>query len=446
MKIVIAGAGAVGFQLAQLLARENQEITLIDTDPDVLRHVDRYLDVLTIKGDAANMQLLDEVNMKKTNLFIAVTTSEKTNLLASILAKQLGAQKTVARISNLNHLQQACVQKFNDLGIDELISPEHLASLEIERLLSRASFTDLFEFGNGQMTVVGFTIDAFSPLINKSIEQIDNETDYFNFQGIALLRGHRTIIPNGSTRLRKGDHLYIATQKKNIESVIGFVGKRMRPIRNVMIIGGTALSLRAAQALEKKYSVSVVLKDEEGAKTFVSELENALVIHADPSDADALKECGLSKMDAFIALTKNSETNILSSLLAEEEGVLKTIALVENVNYTYISQNIGIDTIINQKLLAANDIFRYVRKGKVEAIASLHGVDAEIIEFVIHKNNRVVKQPLKDLRLPKKSIIAGVVRGEQGIVPKGDFTLEIEDKVIVFALPEAISKIEEIFR
>ncbi len=446
MNIVIAGAGAIGFHLAELLSKEDQDITLIDTNDEVLTQVGRHLDVLTIHGDATSIEILEQAGLKRARLFIAVTTSEKTNLLSAILAKQLGAQKTIARISNINHLEAENKERFKNLGVDALISPQNLAALEIQRLLQRASFTDLFEFENGKISVVGFTLDTICPLINQTIEQIDERSKDFPFRGIALLRGDKTLIPNGDTILHKGDHLYISTQNQYLSKAMGFVGKQLKPINNVMIIGGTNLALRTAQLLEKEYSITVVLKDEEQGKKFVQTLQNSLVIHADPSDIDALKEESLEKMDAFIALTPNSEINIISSLMAEELGVYKTIAMVENVNYTRISQNIGIDTIINKKLVAANNIFRYVRKGKVEAIASLHGVNGEIIEFEIHRKNRLLNNPIKDLHLPKESIIAGIVRGETSFVPNGESYFEINDKVIILALPEAIHQVEEIFK
>lgn len=446
MKIVIAGAGAVGFHLAELLSKEDHDITLIDTDETVLAQAGRHLDVLCITGDIATLGLLEEAQVKKAQLFISVTTSEKTNLLAAILAKQLGVKNTIARITNIEHLKDLDQERFKQLGIDVLISPQQLAALEIERLLQRASFTDHYEFENGKISVVGFTLDAACPLNNYTLREIDERNKDFSLRGVALLRGSDTLIPSGDTRLQKGDHLYIATKREYLEAARKFAGKQLKPIKNVMIIGGTPLALRAAQRLENKYSVTVVLKSEDRGKKFLEELDNTLIINADPSDVDALKEEGLEQMDAFVALTPNSEINILASLMAEELGVYKTIAQVENVDYTRISQNIGIDTIINQKLIAANDIFRFVRKGKVEAVASLHGVDGEIIEFEVHKNNRLLRHPVRDLHLPTQCIIAGVVRGQETLVPSGDFHFEINDKVIILALPEAIHKVEEIFK
>ena len=213
-----------------------------------------------------------------------------------------------------------------------------------------------------------------------------------------------------------------------------------------MIVGGTDLGLTTAKLLEKEYNVTLIEKKKETCKMLIEDLHNTLVVNADPNNVELLQEEGLARMDVFIALTPNSETNIITSLMADKNGVRKTIALVDNIDYTHISQNIGVDTIINKKLIAANNIFRYVRKGNIEAITSLHGVNAEVIEFSINKSNRLTKFPLKSLHFPEKAVIGGVIRGEESIIPDGEFQLNIDDKVIVFALPEAISKVESLFR
>ena len=446
MKIIIAGAGAVGFHLAELLSKENQDITLIDYNSRVLEHAATHLDVMTLKGDATSTSVLKEAQTSTANLFIAVTTSESTNLLLAILAKQAGAQKTIARVNNPEYFEAAQLESFQSLGIDSLISPQLLAAQEVERLLNQGSCTDVFDFENGKISVVGFTLDNTCPLINKTIYEIDQANSDFNFRGVSILRGYQTIIPHGSTILEKGDHLYIAAEHKNIDKALNFAGKQLKPIKRVMIIGGTPLALQTARLLENQYEVSVIVPDKEIGKRFVEKLHHTLVIHADASNIDVLKEEGLARMDAFVALTPNSETNIITSLMAEELGIYKTIALVEDVNYTHISKNIGVDTIINKKLIAANKIFRFIRKGKIKEIISLNGVNAEIIEFEVHKKNRLLKHPIKDLHLPQKSIIAGVVRGNESHIPDGDFMFQINDKVIVFAQPEAIHQVEELFK
>ncbi|MEM1214646.1 MAG: Trk system potassium transporter TrkA [Bacteroidota bacterium] len=446
MKIIIAGVGAVGFHLAELLVKENQDLVLIDEKEAVLQHASNHLDVLTLRGDAASLEILEQATVAKADLFIAVTTSEKTNLLVAILAKQMGAKKTIARINNAEYLCEMQKERFQQLGVDVLISPPQLAAQEIIRLLERASFTDVFEFEDGKLAVVGFTLDTICPLINRTIEDVAAEAEDCPFRGIALLRNGKTLIPEGRTVLRKGDHLYVSTHKKYLDAARTFAGKQLKPIAKLMIVGGTPLALVTAKLLEERYQITVVLEDKEQGKECAELLNNGLVIHANPGNIDALKEEGLASMDAFVALTPNAEINIITSLMAEEVGVYKTIALVDNVNYTHISQNIGIDTIINKKLNAANNIFRFVRKGKVEAEASLHGVEADLIEFLVHKKNRLLKRPIKELHFPREAIIAGVIRGERSYIPTGDFQFEIEDKVIVFALPEAIKRVEEMFK
>lgn len=446
MKIIIAGAGAVGFHLTELLANENQDITLIDNDDGVLRYASSHSDILTIKGDAASIKTLEKAEIRKAQLFLAVTASDSTNLLAAVLAKQLGAKKVIARVSNVEYLEPEEREQFEKLGVDSLFSPPLLAAQEIQRLLERCSFTDIFEFEEGQISVIGFTVYRESHLVGQTLEEIDNETPHFPFQAIALLRGTKTHIPNGNTRLQSGDHLYLVTTNEKLDQLTKFLGMRLKKVKNVMILGGTYLALRAAQLLENQYNLTLVEKDEDICKSFLEDLHNTLIINADPDNVDVLKEEGLAQMDAFIALTPNSETNIITSLMAKEAKVYKTIAAVENAFYTHISQNIGVDTLINKKLIAANNIFRFVRKGRVEAIAGLHGVDAEVIEYVVHKSNRLIKHPLKKLHLPEGAVIAGVIRGKKGYIPDGDFTLELNDKVIVSALPEAIGKVENLFQ
>ena len=445
MKIVIAGAGDVGFHLAELLSIENIDIILRDLEQDVLDYAGTHLDVMTLKGDCASLSLLQQAGIKDAKLFLAVTTSEKTNLVAAILAKKLGAKQVIARVSSLEYLCKEQKQLFGELGIDVLMSPIQLATKEIERLIQRCSFTDLLDFEDGKMSLAGITLRNRSPLINTSVMNLNNGAWDVNLRPIAILRGHETIIPRGDTIFRRNDHIYFLTKRENIEKLEELLGEKKRDIKKVMIIGGTALGVSTALQLEKEYEITLIVKDKKRAIELSGVLDSTLIIRGDYSNTELLKEEGLNNMDAFIALTSNSETNIIASLTAKNNGVYKTIAQVENKEYIHLSQNIGVDTLINKKLIAANNIFRFVRKGKVEAVMSLHGVNAEVIEFVVHKNNRTTKKPIKDLHFPKTAIIAGVIRGEESLVPNGDFQLRVGDKVIVFTLPESITKLEKLF-
>jgi trk system potassium uptake protein TrkA len=445
MKIVIAGAGDIGFHLAELLAYENQDIVLIDTNQEVLDYVSTHLDVMTLRGDSSSIDILQQADAGRAKLVLAVTTSEKNNLMTAILAKKMGARQTIARVSNQEYLEATQRDTFRELGVDSLISPVLLAAEEIQRLIRECSFTDHFAFEDGKINLLGVTLDEYSPLINQQLFDIsDVETDV-NLRPIAILRGHRTIIPRGKTVLRRGDHVYFISKQGNLERLTSMLGKKKINVKNVMILGGTPLGFATAKRLEKEYNVTVIEHDKACCKMLAERLDNSLIINGDASNIDLLEEEGLNHMDAFIALSENSETNIIASLTAKNHGVYKTIAQVENKEYIHISQNIGVDTLINKKLIAANNIFRFIRKGQVEAITSLHGVDAEVIEYVIHKNNQTTKKPIKDLHFPQTALIGGVIRGEEALIPDGEFQLQLNDKVIVFALPEAIDRLEKIF-
>jgi trk system potassium uptake protein TrkA len=446
MNIVIGGAGDVGFHLAKLLTTEDQNITLIDNDESVLEYADTHLDVSAVKGEITSIETLMNAKVESADLFIAVATHESANLLACILAKKSGAKKTIARVSNPEYFHKVQRKNFKDSGIDNLFSPSLLAVQEINRLLRRVSATDVFEFEDGKISIIGFTADQDSNLIGKSLRQLTDDATGNHLRVIVVLRGGKTIIPNREMTIEPGDHIYLSTDIKDFDRVNQFVGKTLKRIKKVMIIGSGPLARRTAKILEKEYSVSLVMKDKKECKKSHEVLNDALILQGDANNTEFLLEYGLASMDAFIALTPNSETNILSSLMAKNLGDIKTIALVDNSAYTHISQNIGVDTIINKKLLAANNIFRFVRSGHIEAIASFHGVDAEVIEFIIHEKSKLIGKKIGEINLPKNSTVAGVIRDDKGFIPTGEFILDNEDKVIIFVLPDAVKSVENIFR
>jgi trk system potassium uptake protein len=445
MKIVIAGAGGIGFHLAKLLSSAQHDIVVIDSNRDVLEYASTHLDVQTVLGDASSIKILEDIGMQNASIFLAVTTLENDNLIACILAKKLGAKQTIARINNISNIKREFKSTFQELGVDKIISPSLLASQEIVRLLEMSQLTDRFDFEQGQVTLIGITIHDESYYIEKTIAEIKESKGTIH-SPIAILRGQQTILPRANTVIKKGDHIYFITDKKDVESLLNTIGKTGKKIKSIMFVGGNIISMTAAKHLENDFKVTIVEESEKQCKWLVDQLNNTLVIKGDPSNFELLHEEGLGQMDAFVAVTQNSETNIMTSLMADTAGVHKTIALVENLEYTHISQNIGVDTIINKKIIAANNIFRYVRKGKVEAIASLHGVDAEVIEYVIHQESKLTKNTLRELKLPNQAIIGAVIRGQETIIPTGDFSLCLNDKVIVLALPSVIGKIEQLFR
>ena len=446
MKIIIAGAGDVGFHLAELLSYESHDIVLIDRNSEVLDYAATHLDVLTLQGDSASPEILHQAEAESADLLLAVTTSEKNNLMTAILAKQKGAKQTVARVKNKEYLEKRQSEIFKNLGVDNLISPRSLAAKELKRLVAQCSFTDVFEFEKGKINLVGLTLDDYSPLVNKALAEIKNENLQNTILPIAILRGHRTLIPHGNTILRRNDHIYFISKKSCIQDVENFVGRKHVNVKNIMIVGGSGLAYEAALLLQNDYNVKIIEKNKQRCKLLAEALPDTLIIHGSASDIDLLESEGLRRMDVFIALTNNNETNIIACLTAKNRDVYKTIAQVENKEYIHISQNIGVDTLINKKLIAANYIFRFIRKGNIKAITGLHGVDAEVIEYVITKQNQLTRKPVKDLHFPDTAIIGGIIRGEESLIPTGDFQLQLNDKVIVFALPEAITRLEKLFR
>ncbi len=446
MRIIIAGAGEVGFHLAKLLAYEKQDIVLIDTDKDKLTQVANSMDVAVIIGNATYFSVLEEAKVSKASLLLAVTSSEETNLATAIIAKQLGAKKTVARISNIEFLLKKEKTALKQLGIDELISPESLAAREIKRLLKETAVTDTFDFDHGLLSLIGINVDEGSALHNKAIAELAHLNPDHNFITVAILRNNETIIPRGNTEFQLNDHAYFITEPSGIERVLSFTSKERRNIKNVMLLGGSKIGFHTARKLSIKYHVKLIEMDKEKCFKLADQLPGTLVINADGSDVELLKSEGIAEMDAFIAVTGNSESNIISCLLAKNQGVPKTIALVENIDYIHLSQNVGVDTMINKKLIAANFIFRYIRQGEVLDLTSIHGVDAEILEYEVTGSSKIVEMELKDVDFPKSAIVGGVIRKRQGFTTTGGFKFKPKDRVVVLSKPECIAKVESLFK
>ena len=447
MKIIIAGAGDVGFHLAKLLSFESQDIFLIDTDSEKLDYASNHIDVITRKGDATSIKLLKEVNIDKADIFLAVTESQNTNFTIAVLAKKLGAKKTIARISNHEFTQNAEID-FTEIGIDYMISPGELAADEIQMLLNQSAFNDTIQFENGTLNILGSTLEYKSPLINLTVGEAREKFSDIDFITIAIKPNNssETIIPRGDTVYNVDDQIYFSTPKESIKSLYKLMGKTQFGVKDVMILGGGKIGVKAARNLcDNKFNIKLIEINKQRAKDVAEKIPNALVIKGDGRNVELLEEESISEMDAFIAVTGNSETNIMSCLVAKSKGVKKTIALVENMDYINISQTIGIDTLINKKLLAASAIFKHVRKGDVLKLANLHNVDAEVLEFRVKENSHVTRRLVKDIKLTKKAVFGGVIRNGIAHMTFGDFQILAGDKAVVFCLPEAIHKVEKLF-
>lgn len=448
MKIIIAGAGEVGFHLAKLLSFESLDITLIDPDKERLNYAETHLDIRTIKGDASSLTYIREADVDSSDLFIAVTSDQATNITICAIAKQFGCKRTIARISNIEYINNQNLVNFKAIGVDELISPEELAATEILQLLDQSAFSNSYEFEEGALTLMGTTLGNQVPFVGKSVKEAASIFPDVHFMPVAIQRKGTqfTMVPRGDTVFEAGDNVFFITLKEGVEELYNLTGKKKASIKNVMILGGGKIGCNTARTLlNKKFNVTVVEKNKTKAFEIADALPNALVIQGDGRNVELLEEEDLNSMDAFISVTENSETNIMACLIANSKKVKKTIALVENMDYFQLSQSIGIDTLINKKLLTANTIFRYIRKGEVVDMTTLNNLNVEILEFVVKSTSKVANYIIKDLDFPRTAIIGGVIRQEVGIIALGDFKILPGDRIVVCCLPRSIKRIESLF-
>jgi len=447
MKIIIAGAGDVGFHLAKLLSYESQDTYIIDFDGEKLEYLNSHLDIITKKGDATSIKLLKEIGVDSADLLIAVTDSQNTNFTISVIGKSLGAKKTIARIDNSEFLNE-CEVDFKKFGLDFMISPQELAANEIKMLLDQSSFNDTVAFESGVFNVMGTLLTHNSPIIDLTVKEASHSFPSIDFTTIAIKRQgvSQTIIPRGDTRYELEDQVYFCVPNYSMKDLYPILGKKQFNIKNVMILGGSSIGKKTARNLCKNnFKVKLIEINREKAGLLAEELSDTLVISGDGRDLELLEEENIRETDAFIAVTGNSETNIMSCLVAKSKGVKKTIALVENMDYIDISQTIGIESLINKKLIAASNIFRHIRKGEILALANLHNIDAEVFEFEVKQGAKVTEHTIKDLRFPREAVFGGVIRNKKAMMAIGDMQIQTGDKVIVFCLPEAIHTVERLF-
>ncbi|MBN2175245.1 MAG: Trk system potassium transporter TrkA [Bacteroidales bacterium] len=445
MDIIIAGDGEVGFHLAKMLHDENHNITIVDPHEDLLKMLESHTDILTITGDSTSVSVLNKARVNKADLFISVLHDEKTNLVSCILGKGLGANRTIARINNTEFLSPGIKEIFKNHGIDELVCPESIAADEIIALLKQTAATEIYNFSHGRLSLFLIKLDENALVINKTLNDIAREHPQLDFRAVAIHRNSQTIIPRGDDVFMVNDLAYVITKPDGISTLLKLGGKQRIEIRDIMIVGGGRIGRKTTERLEKNLNIKLVELDRERSQGLANDLENALVINGDARDIDLLKEEGIRDTDAFIAVTDSSETNILTCLHAMKLGVKRTIALVENIDYIDISQNMGINTIINKKLITASYIARFTMDAEVTSIKCLSGIDAEVLEFVARPKSAITKKPIYKLNIPEGAIIGGIVRGKNSYIAIGDFQIQENDRVVVFALPKAIHKVDKFF-
>jgi trk system potassium uptake protein TrkA len=446
MKIVIAGAGEVGSHLAMMLGDGHHSITVIDHDEVRLRKVAEAADLIAIHGMSTSMATLERAHVEKADLFIAVSPSveQDMNVVSAAFAKKMGAKKVIARINNDEYLQPEHNAIFTDLGIDYLFYPEKIAVAEILNLLSQTGTTEFMDFSGGRLQLIAYKLEGGAPVINKTLKEISkNGMDY---RAVAMSRGGKTIIPTGSDKFEEDDLVFIVTNREGLQDALKGSGKSNVNVRKVLILGGTRIGVMLAAALEGKVEqVKLIDADREHCEWLADELPETLVICGDIRNTDLLAEEDICNIDAFVALTGSSETNILSCIFAKRMGVKKTIAEIENIDYIPLAENMGVDTIINKKLITAGRIFRFTMGSNVQSIRMLNGSEAEVLEFIVKAGSPVTRSKIRDIDFPKNAVIGGVVRGNASFIAVGDSEIKPYDRVVVVTLPSAISRVSKFF-
>ena len=440
MKIVIAGVGEMGSHLAKLLSGNGHEITVIDTNPKALSDVVSLADVITVEGDSTTFAILRKASVRKCDLFIAVHPVENTNILSAIMAKQLGAKKSIARIDNNEYLEPNNKEMFINMGIDYMFYPEKIAAEEVISLLGHTSTTEFVDFSGGRLSLLVFRLEPTSPLVGRELSSftVDENSTY---RTVAISRSGKTIIPHGTDSYMVGDMLYVIARHDSVREIMALSGQGDVHIKNMMILGGSRIGVQIAQAMQEDVNIKLIDYNADKAYHLAEQLEKTLIINDDGRNTEAMMEEGLSNMDAFVAVTGRSETNILAAMLAKRMGVKKVIAEVENLNYINLADSVGVDTIINKKMVSASNIFRFTMTTDVLAIKCLTGSDAEVLEFIVKPNSPATKAPIKDLDLPSDMTIGGIVRGDKVFIASGKTEIAAYDRVVIFAMPSAIGKV-----
>jgi trk system potassium uptake protein len=445
MRIVIAGAGEVGTHLAKMLANENHEIVVIDPEEARLKPIDSSLDILTHEGSATSVRLLRDTLVKKTDLFIAVTHSEDTNIISAIMAKRFGAIKTIARIDNLDFFESSTLDFFKSIGIDSLIYPELIAAREVLGLLHETGASDFMEFCSGKLAMYVQKLEENAPIINKSLQEIASTNRTDKYRAVAIKREGKTIIPRGNEHFQLADTVYVISTHEGMEEMMKTSGKKNFEAKNIMILGGSRIGKHIALHMQKSSEVKLIDIDTKKCEALSEILDNTLIINGDGRNVEVLEQEGITKMDAFVAVTGNSETNILSCLLAKKYGVKKTFAEVENIEYISLAEKSGIDTIINKKISAASRIFRHTVSPIITQVKYMAGTDAEVLEIIVSENSKITKGTLRSIDFPKDAIIGGGLRDGVPFIATGDTIINANDKVVVFTLPSAYEKLNKFF-
>ncbi len=444
MKIVIAGAGEVGTHLAKMLSDESHDIVLLDDSPEKLSKISSQVDLMTITGSAHSFEDLKKTGLSKADLFIAVTPFEERNVFACSMASYLGVGRTIARINNSEYLKENYKAKLKNMGIHELIYPESLAAKEIVASVKQTVTRQLIEFSNGKLILMGIKVRENALIINRQLKELRLENH--NVSVVAINRDNVTIIPKGDDIILDGDIVFFVCTPIEQQYVFDLTGKKVFGVKNIMFLGGSRVAQKAVEKLGDQYRIKIIEINRDKCEKIADKFSKVLVINGDGRDFKLLKEEGIDKMDAFVATTGNSETNILMCHLAKSFGVRRTAAEVENLEFMGLAEKMDIGSVVNKKLNAASYIYKFTLNAAISKVKCLTASDAEVFEFIAKNDAKITDKPLKYTDFPEEAVIGGYIRNGTGFIANGDTLIQEGDKVVVFTLPSGIKKLERFFK
>ncbi|MCD6571583.1 MAG: Trk system potassium transporter TrkA [Deltaproteobacteria bacterium] len=448
MNVLIIGAGDVGFMIAKCLSEEGMNVFVVEKDEAKASKISQMLDVKVVWGSGASLKVLKEAGLEHTEMLIAVADLDEVNLVASFIAGTFANIPTkVVRIRGQEYDIAKKIFGKDYLDIDFIINPEQEAASTIELLLEIPGSLDVIQVAEGRVQLGGFKVGNGSPIVNRPLKNIASDAGGINFLIASILRHGKLLIPRGKDHILPGDKIYVVLDKYNNKDILSFMGLRERPAHNVMIYGGSITGEMLAKRLERKgINVKLIEPDEDRCITLSETLSRTTVLNSPTVDKEMLAGERVSDMDAFITTSNDEEANILSALLAKRMGNPHVISLVNNIDYISLVSDIGVDAVINPRIVAVSRILQFVRKGKVFSITSLSDIDAEVIEVEAMETSDLVDRPIKDINWPNGAIIAGIIRKGQGrvIFPSGNTVIDPGDRVVIFANKGAIPKVEKI--
>jgi len=446
MRILIVGAGDIGYQLSKRMAPQRGDCTIIDSDATRAQRVRDGVDAIVVEGHGASGRVLEQAGVRDANIVAALTDNDEVNLIACQIAKKVGTATTICRVRNPEYMLPSYILSSRELGVDHFIHPEKETADRIVQLIRQSSATDVIDFEDGKIQVVGVRLEADSPLIRRPLVELVREFGDPPMRIVAIVRNQTTMIPRGDDEMIPGDQVFGACAPEYVHTFISKTGKKDLIVNDAMILGGGLVGQFVARELSKTVNVKVVESNDDRSREIAATLPDTLIIHGDGTDIDLMAVEGLMDMDAFVAVTGDDETNIISTLLARHLKVPRTIALVNKIEYLPITPTIGMDAVVSKQLLTVNAVHRLIISQEVAQIASIPGVDAQIIEYIVEEGDRITRKQLKETKFPQGAIVGAILRGEEFVVPRGTEKLTKGDRVVIFSLAAALHEVDKLFK